>query len=89
MPELPLASTPELRMTKAVIEHTTVVSINTSAAPQSPWRNGCGVAAFECTIGAVPRPASFDSMPRAMPIWIADMTAAPAKPPMAGAGAIA
>ena len=38
-------------------------------------------------MGAVPSPASFESIPRNIPIWMAWLTPAPAKPPSTGAGA--
>ena len=62
------------------------MSKNTSAAPHNPCWNGCFVSAFACTIGAVPNPASLDNIPLAMPICIAIIIEAPAKPPTAGAG---
>ena len=34
-------------------------------------------------MAALPRPASLEKMPRAMPNWIAIMTAVPANPPTA------
>ena len=39
-----------------------------------------------CAMPAVPRPASLEKMPRAMPKRIATMIVAPAKPPVAATG---
>ena len=65
----------------------TNVTMKTSKAPHIPWANGCSVSAVACAIGAVPMPASLENMPRAIPACTACITAAPAKPPIAGAGA--
>ena len=71
---------------KAVMEQTTIVSTKTSKMPTTPCSEGWLTFAMPCAIGALPRPASFDSTPRLMPaatIWATD---APTKPPTAADG---
>jgi hypothetical protein len=63
-----------------------MVSTNTSTAPQTPCSKGWAVSAVACTMGAVPRPASLESIPRAMPCLIAVATATPVAPPTPAAG---
>ena len=55
-----------VRITRAVIVQTTMVSMNTSQMPQSPWPTGV-FCACAWTIEAEPRPASLEKMPRALP----------------------
>ena len=47
-----------------------------------PWRTGSFVCAAAAAIGAEPKPASFEKMPRAMPFCMATMMA-PSMPPAA------
>jgi DNA-binding Lrp family transcriptional regulator len=47
------------------------------------WVTGDFVWAAAAAIGALPSPDSFEKTPRAIPILIASITAAPAKPPVA------
>ena len=86
MPEVPLTMAPLERMASAVREQMTMVSKNTSKAPQTPCWKGCSVCAVACTMGAVPIPASFDSIPRDIPCLMASATATPAAPPAPAAG---
>ena len=48
-----------------------------------PCSTGSLVFAAAAAIGADPRPDSLEKTPRATPFWIAILTVAPAKPPMA------
>src|SRR5690625_244486 len=47
---------------------------------------GLSVLAVACAIGALPKPASLEKMPRATPNRIAAHTVAPRKPPVAEIG---
>ena len=71
---------------KAVIEQTTMVSMNTSKMPMTPCSEGCFTFAMPWAIGALPIPASFDSTPRLTPAAMTCATDAPTKPPNAAAG---
>ncbi len=62
--------------------HTTIVSRNVPVMETSPCRTGSFVCAAAAAIGADPRPASFENMPRAMPFCMA-ATIAPTAPPAA------
>ena len=73
-------------MTKAVIEQTTMVSTKTSKTPTRPCSDGWFTLAMPCAIGALPRPASFDSTPRLTPAATICAKPAPAKPPTAADG---
>ncbi len=82
-PSSPLVQAPVATMAKPVTEHTTMVSIKVPSMAMLPWRAGWSVCAEAWAMGALPRPASLEKMPRAMPKRIASFTAAPAKPPAA------
>ena len=84
-PEIPDSSTPVSMITRPVIVHTTKVSINVPSIAISPCSTGSLVRAAACAIGALPKPASLEKMPRATPKRIAAQTLAPAKPPAAEA----
>ena len=47
--------------------HTTTVSQNVPVDETSAWRTGFFVCAAAATMGALPRPDSFEKSPRAMP----------------------
>ena len=64
------------------MEHTTMVSRNVPVMDTRPWRTGSFVCAAAAAMGAEPRPASFEKMPRAMPFCMATMMA-PSMPPAA------
>ena len=49
----------------------------------NPCSTGSLVFAAAAAMGADPRPDSLEKTPRATPFWIAILTVAPAKPPMA------
>ena len=61
------------------------VSIIVPSMATSPCSTGSFVCAAACAIGALPKPASFEKIPRATPKRIAAHTVAPAKPPAAEA----
>ena len=82
-PEIPDSNTPVSMITRPVIVHTTRVSIKVPNIAISPCSTGSLVLAAACAIGALPRPASLEKMPRATPKRIAAQTLAPAKPPAA------
>ncbi len=86
MPDSPLESTPVERIANEVMVQITRVSTKTSKAPQIPCLKGCSVLAVAWAMGAVPNPASFESMPRDIPVCMALATVAPANPPATGAG---
>ena len=54
-------------ITKPVIVHTTIVSMNTSAMPRKPCSQGESVLAVACAMGEVPHPASFENSPLIVP----------------------
>ena len=74
-------------MTNAVSEQSTIVSTKTSKMPTTPCSAGCRTRAMPCAMGALPRPASFESTPRLTPAEMACDTEAPTKPPSAAVGA--
>ena len=61
------------------------VSIKVPNIAIVPCRTGLLVSAAACAIGAEPKPASLEKMPRAIPIRSANIRVAPAKPPVAAA----
>ena len=63
----------------------TIVSMNVPVMHTSPWRVGSFVFAAAAAIGAEPRPASFEKIPRAMPFCIA-MKMVPTMPPVNAPG---
>lgn len=64
---------------------TTIVSRKVAVMETSPWRTGSFVVAAAAAIGAEPRPASFEKMPRAIPFCIAT-SIVPATPPAMARG---
>ena len=62
---------PDRRITKAVSEQRSIVSINTSTIPKKPCSHGELVSLPAWAVGDVPLPASFESIPRATPNRIA------------------
>ena len=66
-PVAPESHTPVTRITSPVVVQMRMVSTNTSKIPYMPWRTGWSVVAAACTMGALPRPASLENRPRAMP----------------------
>ena len=74
---------PEVRITRPVMVHMTMLSKNTSKEPHRPWRAGWSLAAVAWAMGAEPLPASWVNTPRAIPMRQAYITVAPRKPPVA------
>ena len=66
-PVSPLLHVSVSKITSPVAVHIRIVSTNTSNTPYMPCRTGWSVSAVQCTIGALPNPASFENRPRAMP----------------------
>ena len=66
-PPSPWRHAPELTTTSPVMAHTTTVSQNVPVDETSAWRTGFVVWAAAATIGALPRPDSFENRPRAIP----------------------
>ncbi len=60
-----------------------MVSMNVPVIETRPCSTGSSVFAAAAAIGAEPSPDSFEKIPRATPAWIAVITVAPAKPPVA------
>ncbi|MDT4869750.1 hypothetical protein FQZ97_1047970 [compost metagenome] len=67
-------------MIRAVLVHTSRVSMNTLRDWTMPWAAGCFTSATAATLGALPRPASLENSPRLTPM----MMAAPMPPAKAG-----
>ena len=65
-----------------VIVQTMMVSRKVPVMETRPWRTGSLVCAAAAAMGAEPRPASLEKMPRAMPFCMA-MSMAPSAPPAA------
>ena len=80
---LPRSHTPEVTITRPVKVTTMMVSMNVWVIDTRPWRVGWVVLAAAAAMAAEPIPDSLEKMPRATPIWMAYMIAAPAKPPTA------
>ncbi|MPN39917.1 hypothetical protein SDC9_187451 [bioreactor metagenome] len=57
-----------------------IVSIKVPVMVTRPWRTGSFVCAAAAAIGALPRPASFEKIPRAIPFCMATITATSAPP---------
>ena len=76
---------PVTTMARPVMVHITIVSMNVPVMQTSPCRAGSFVLAAAAAIGAEPRPASFENMPRATPICIATKIE-PTTPPVNAAG---
>lgn len=55
------------RITKAVMEHITMVSKNTPDMEINPWFKGLSVLAAACAIGVLPNPASLENTPLVTP----------------------
>ena len=72
-----------ITITSPVMVHTTSVSIKVPSMAIRPCSTGSSVFAAACAMGALPRPASLEKMPRATPKRIAAQIVAPAKPPVA------
>ena len=72
-----------IKITKAVIVHTTKVSINGSSIDIDPCLTGLLVLAAAWAIGELPKPASLEKTPLETPNLIAIQIVAPAKPPVA------
>ena len=64
----------------------TTVSQKVPVMDTSAWRAGLRVVAAEATMGAEPKPDSFENRPRAQPNWIAAITPLPRRPPKAAWG---
>ena len=62
-----------------------IVSANTSKIPKSPCFTGLSVSAQAWAIEPVPRPASFEKIPRDTPFWRAT-NIAPTIPPVTACG---
>ena len=69
--------------TMPVIRQITTVDQNVPVEATSAWRAGFLVDAAAATIGAVPKPDSFENRPRAQPYWRATMMPLPTAPPKA------
>ena len=85
-PVSPLVQAPDTIITSPVIEQIIIVSINVPIMAIVPCLTGLFVIADAWAIGALPKPASFEKIPRATPNRMAAQTAAPAKPPVAAIG---
>src|SRR5699024_11040803 len=75
-------STPVVKITRAVREQITTVSMKTSVIPRKPCRTGWSVIADAWAIGDDPSPASFVKTPLATPEEITDLIDRPRPPPM-------
>ena len=82
-PVAPVVHSPELTITSPVMRQITTVSQNVPLEETSACRTGFFVRAAAATMGALPRPDSFENSPRAMPYRSAMATLLPANPPVA------
>ena len=82
-PLSPACQSPEFTTTSPVIAQTTTVSQKVPVEETSACRTGFFVCAAAATMGALPRPDSFEKRPRATPNRIASFIPAPRNPPRA------
>ena len=75
--------TPDVRIVRAVIEQTMIVSAKTSKMPQRPCLTGSLTLELLWTITDEPRPASFEKTPLLHPCVIIVLKATPVAPPQA------
>ena len=85
-PSSPVFHAPDITIDRPVIDATTNVSTNTSVAPQMPCSTGCFTIALEWIIVELPKPASLENKPLAIPFVTIIINVVPAKPPVAPAG---
>ena len=76
---------PVTTIARPVIVQMMIVSMKVPVMQTRPWRAGSFVLAAAAAMGAEPRPASFEKMPRAMPFCIA-MKIVPTMPPVKADG---
>ena len=76
---------PVMTMARPVIVQTTRVSRKVPVMETRPWRTGSLVLAAAAAMGAEPRPASLEKMPRAIPCCMAT-SILPAMPPATACG---
>ena len=79
-------SSPELRITRAVMVRTMKVSIKTPIMAARPWSWGLSTRASAWAWGVEPMPASLENRPRATPYRMASLTPRPATPPNTACG---
>ena len=82
-PFSPLIHDPLIIITRAVNEQIIIVSKKVPSIAIAPCLGGFFVFAAACARGALPKPASLEKTPLAIPNLIAIRTVAPAKPPVA------
>ena len=63
----PAVQVPVTRITKPVMLQTMMVSMKTSSMPMEACTSGVSAVEAAWAMGAVPRPASLEKIPRAMP----------------------
>src|SRR5262245_42252679 len=85
-PPSPFVHWPELTTTRPVIAPPTTATQTVPVEDTSAWRTGFLVWAAAATMGALPRPDSFEKRPRAMPYRMASRIPAPRNPPTAACG---
>src|SRR3990172_999331 len=73
----------ELTSTSPVMAHITTVSQKVPVDETNAWRTGFFVCAAAATIGALPKPDSFENRPLAIPNLTASFMVEPRKPPIA------
>ena len=81
-PSRPIFHVPAITIERPVIVQITIVSMNVPSIEIRPCCPGESVSAAAAAIGALPRPASLEKIPRAIPFCIAINTA-PSAPPAA------
>lgn len=74
---------PQVKITSAVIVHTTIVSAKTSKIPHMPCFTALGSSEAACAKTELPSPASFEKTPLATPVRTAWKREYPATPPKA------
>ena len=79
-PSSPVFQVPVTTMERPVMVHITMVSIKVPVMDTRPWRTGDFVCAAAAAIGALPRPASLEKIPLAIPFCMATIMV-PMAPP--------
>ena len=85
-PDVSPLHTPVSTKVRPVIVQIIMVSKKVPVIEISPCFTQESVFAAAAAIGALPKPDSLENTPRATPLWIASITVAPKKPPVAAVG---
>ena len=80
---VPECQAPVTMSTSPVMVQTMMVSMKVPVMLTSACWQGSLVLAAAAAMGALPRPDSLEKTPRETPFWMASITVAPTKPPVA------